>query len=302
MTRISTNYQFQTNVSNMQKLNVSLNKSSYQISTGLKAQNFQDIATDVNELLNLQDQGSLNKQYVKNIETAQSRLSSAESAVQGMVDLVIDAANVWTLGRSENTPETRASLAPKAEGLAEAFYALFNTQYDGRYIFSGAAGNQPPVTSSAAANTFPGNPAPTTYYNGDTQTMQLISGTGSVNNYGIAGDNQAFADMKAGLEALWFGLENNSETDIDGAIDLLTSAQAGLSDILGEIGGQKSALTLVQERHENTNAFLTERTDELEKVDVAAAMTKFNQELASLEASMAVITQLNGLSLIDFIR
>lgn len=300
--RIATNFQFQTNVNRMQDLNASLNKSSYQISTGLEAQDYEDIATEVNELLNLQDQRILNQQYMSNIETAQSRLSATENAIQGMNDIILDAANVWTLGRSENTAETRANLAPTAEGLTEAFYTLFNTQFDGRYIFSGAAANQPPITASPTANTFPGNPAPTTYYNGDSQKLQVITAPSSSEDYGITGDNQAFADMKAGLEALWFGLENNSESDIDGAIDLLTQAQSGLSDILGEIGGQKSALEIVNDRHTNTNNFLTTRVDEIEKVDVAEAMTRFNQELASLEASMTVITQLNALSLVDFLR
>lgn len=300
--RIATGFQFQNNVNRMNDLNASLNKTSYQISSGLKAQDFEDIATDVNELLNLQDQRSVTEQYKNNIQTAQSRLSATENAIQGLSNIILDAANVWTLGRSENTAETRANLAPQAEGLTEAFYNLINTKFDGRFIFSGAAADQPPLTTSPAANTFPGNPAPTDYYNGDSQRLQVITGAGAVEDYGITGDNQALADMKAGLETLWYGLENNSKSDIDGAINLLTGAQKGLSDVLGEVGGQKSALNIIDERHTNTNNFLTQRVDEIEKVDIAEAMTKFSQEIASLQASMTVITQLNSLSLVDFLR
>lgn len=300
--RIATGFQFQNNVNRMNDLNASLNKTSYQISSGLKAQDFEDIATDVNELLNLQDQRSVTEQYKNNIQTAQSRLSATENAIQGLSNIILDAANVWTLGRSENTAETRANLAPQAEGLTEAFYNLINTKFDGRFIFSGAAADKPPLTTSPAANTFPGNPAPTDYYNGDSQRLQVITGAGAVEDYGITGDNQALADMKAGLETLWYGLENNSKSDIDGAINLLTGAQKGLSDVLGEVGGQKSALNIIDERHTNTNNFLTQRVDEIEKVDIAEAMTKFSQEIASLQASMTVITQLNSLSLVDFLR
>ena len=302
MTRVPTNFQFQQSLGNLQNVQQRLDLTTYQISSGLRAQQFSDIATEANELLNLQDLRSINNQYITNIDTVDSRLNATENAVQGLSDLLIEAANVWTLGRNENTAETRATLAPNAEALTQAFYNIFNTKFDGRYLFSGAAANQPPITSAPTANTFPGSiPAPNTYYNGDTQRMQVISGNNSVEEYGITGDHNAFANIKAGLEALWFGLENNSETDIDGAIDLLTTSQDEISSLLGEIGGQQASFDLVRQRHENANIFLDERVDAIEKVDITEAMTRFNQEIATMEASMAVITRMNSLSLVDFL-
>ncbi|MFT7144659.1 MAG: flagellar hook-associated protein 3 FlgL [Alphaproteobacteria bacterium] len=300
--RVATASIHRNTLEQMQKSNADLAKTSFQVTSGLKAERFEDIAAQAGQLLNLQDLRGINEQFIKNMETVDSRLQSSENSIQGMVDLVVEAANLWTLGRNENTAEVRANLAPKAEGLTETFYSLFKTKFDGRYIFSGASGDRPPITSSPVATTVPaGIPAPNTYYNGDSQELLVITSTDVTQTYGITGGEDGFANMKAGLEALWFGLENNSESDIDGAINLLNQAQVDLSNMLGEIGGQQSGFDLLKTRHVNTNLFLTEQVDNIEKVDIAEAMTRFTQQQTTLEASMAVITQLNRLSLLDYI-
>lgn len=302
MSRIATATFNRNAIEQLQSSNVNLAKTTFQVTSGLVAERFEDIAADAAQLLNLQDLRGLNDQYIQNMNTVASRLQSTENALQGMNDLIVEAANLWTLGRNENTAEVRANLAPKAEGLTETFYSLFKTRYDGRYIFSGAAGDRPPLTGTPIATTAPaGIPAPNTFYNGDSQRSVVITSTAVVEEYGITGDNDAFANMKAGLEALWFGLENNSEADLDAAIDLLNQTQTELSNLIGDVGGQQSAFDLLSARHENTNLFLTEQVDEIEKVDIAEAMTRFSQEQTTLEASLAVVNRINQLSLLDFL-
>lgn len=300
--RVATATIHNTTLDQMQKSNADLATTAFQVTSGLKAERFEDIAAQAGQLLNLQDLRGINQQFISNMETVDSRLQASENAVQGMIDLVVEAANLWTLGRNENTAEVRANLAPKAEGLTETFYSLFKTKFDGRYMFSGSAGDRSPITSSPVATTAPATiPAPSTYYNGDSQQQLVITSTSVTQSYGITGDNDGFANMKAGLEALWFGLENNSESDIDSAINLLNTAQVELSNMLGDIGGQQSGFDLLKSRHVNTNLFLTEQVDSIEKVDIAEAMTKFTQQQTTLEASMAVITQINRLTLLDYI-
>lgn len=300
--RVATSYMNQQSLLRMQKNSADLELTSYQITSGLKARQFSDIAEDVNQLLDFQDLYANNAQYVENLNLVNTRLSAMENALQGMSDLLVEAANLYTLGRNENTADVRATLAPEAEGLTESFYSLFKTEYNGRFVFSGAAGDRSPITSSPTANTAPGFPAPTTYYNGDSQRPQVLTATGLRQEYGVTGDEQAFADMKAGLEALWYGLENNSETDIDAAIDYLNQAQTEISGLLGQVGGQQNSFDLLINTHENTNIFLESRISELQDVDISEATTRFAQQEAALQASMLVITRLSQLTLLDFIR
>ncbi len=108
--------------------------------------------------------------------------------------------------------------------------------------------------------------------------------------------------MKAGLEALWYGLENNDVGNMDSAITALATAQEGMSGLLGQIGGQINNLDLQKTRHENNKIFIQERADNIEKVDISEALTQFSQEQATLQASMMVISRVNSLSLLDFLR
>jgi len=301
VTRISTSFLNTTLVNRLQTSNVEIAKNTYQISSGLEARRYEDISTETNALFDLKELRSSNERYIRNIEDVTARLSSSENALQGLSDMMADASHLWTLGRNENSAESRAALAPKAEALTRTFYQLFQTQFEGRYIFSGQASENPPLNQAPTANISPGNPAPTTYYTGDVARPSVITGEGIQIPYGVTGDQQGFADMLAGLEALWFGLENNSTTEIDNAIDLLNNAQTELSDMLGEVGGQIESLNLLKDRHESANINITQRVDDIEKADISEAISNYSANQAVLESSMAILARLQSTSLLDFI-
>lgn len=300
--RIATGFQNQTALSQIQKNNEELAKQTFQISTGLRANKLSGMAGDAAQLLDLQDVQKKTDMYVRNIDTASNRLKSTESALQSMNDLLVEATSLATLGRNENTASSRAALAPKAQSIAETFFSLLNTEFDGRFIFAGQNGGEAATSATATATAFPGSPVPTTYYDGDSQQTAIITGPGQTFNYGVTGDDNAMAKLKAGLEALWFGLENNSLTDMDSAISVMEEAQSDLSSLIGEVGGQLSNLDLQKDRHDNQKLFLQEQVDQIDKIDVAEALTNFSQQQATIEASMLVITRVNNLSLLDFLR
>ena len=302
MTRIATYYQNQATLRTLQQANEGLALSSFQVSTGLKAQRVSDFNADTNRVLTLRDVRDRTDVYLNNLTNAGNMVKATESALQQMTDLLADATSTATLGRNENSANTRAALAPKAKSLAESFYTLFKTQYNGTYLFSGSNGLTPPTSGVATATSFPGSPVPTTYYQGDNQLPAVMTGAATTLSYGVLGNEPAFANLKAGLEALWQGLQTNNVTEIDNAVSSLNAAKNGLSTLLGQVGGQQNTLDLVKDRHETQKTFVTQQLDALEKVDVSEAITRFSQQQATLEASSALITRINSLSLLDFLR
>lgn len=300
--RVSTLTRHDTSINRIRDTNSRIAELSYQITSGFKGNRFEDYANESNQMLNLKDFTRSSNIYVDNIKTMTTRLEATEEALESMQNLALEAASLRTLANSETSPEARASMAPKAQGIAESFYNIFNSKFEGRYIFSGQRSEEPPTTVTATANPAVALPAPTTYYTGDTAKNQSIISPGTTETYGVTGDHPAFASFKAGIEALWFGLENDSDVDIQGAITLLEEAENQLNNLSGEVGGQINGLRLTQDRHQNAVLFTQERVDDLEKVDVSEALTEFEQVKTQLEASMLVITQTNQLSLLDFIR
>jgi flagellar hook-associated protein 3 FlgL len=300
--RIATSFQNQNSLRSLRQSEAELALSTYQISSGNKARTLADVPTDANRILTLREVQTRTVVYTGGMTTASNSLKATEAALQSMTDLLEDAAQTATLGRNENSAATRSSLAPKAKSLADTFYNLINTQFQGRYIFSGQNGLEKPVNGVAAAATFPGLPLPTTWYEGDSSLPAVVTGPGTTLNYGVTGNDPALVKMKAGLEALWSGLQTNNLTDIDSAITVLKEARTDVSSALGRVGGELNTLTQLGDRASQQTDFLTEQLNALEKVDVAEAITAFSQQQTTLEASMSIIAQINQLSLLNFLR
>ncbi len=300
--RVATFFQHQQSIERMQLSTSRLAKASFQITSGFKAERFEDMANSASQLFNLQQLRDNNDIFTNGLQSADSRLLTMENSLNSMTDLLIEAANVYTLGRNELSAEVRASMAPKAQGMADTFFQLLNTQFEGRFVFSGQGSERAPITTSLTANPFPGNPPPTTYYTGDSDKMRVITGPNISTTYGVTGDHVGFARIKAGLESLIFGLQNDSIVDIDGSIDLLRDAQGDLSNMLGEIGGDLAGFEQLRDKFENTNVFMNQRIDELSKVDLAEASTRFAQEEAALNASLSVTGRVLQISLLNFLR
>lgn len=300
-TRISTYTQTQSMLRGLQKANEGVNLTSYQITSGYKAQRLSDVASDAGQILNLRDLHNKSQIYVDNMTSVNNQLTAVESALQQMTDVLSSALSLATTGRNESTAETRATLSPQAQSLTESFYTLFKTEYNNRALFSGSV-DQAPVSGTGTATAYPGYPVPTDWYQGDGTLPTAITGPGTTMSYGVLGSSEGFANLKAGLEALWYGLQNNNVTEIDNASSALSAAKTQLSSMLGQIGGQMDTADSVSARQTNQKSFLGEQLDGLEKVDVSEALTTFSQEQATMQASMALISQVSQLSLLDYLK
>lgn len=302
VSRIATAFQNQTSLRNLQKSSDGIALSIYQATTGNKARNLSEIPQEANRILSLRELQTRNTTYVTGMTSANNQLKAMESALQSMSDLLQDAAQTATLGRNENSATTRATLAPKAQSLVNTFYNLFNTQFEGQYLFSGQNGLNSPVSDAPAARAYPGDPLPTTWYEGDNSLPAVVTGPGTTLQYGVLGNDPAFTKIKAGLEALWNGLQTNNLSDLDSAITALNSARTDLSGSLGQVGGQMNTITQISEKTTTQNEFLKEQSDGLEKMDLSTALTTLSQQQATMDASMAAIMQLNQLSLLNYLR
>lgn len=301
--RIATASQNLATLRTLQQSNASMALSTYQITTGLKSRTLSDDSGNSQRLLTLQDVQTRTNTYISSLASAKNQLTASESALQQMSDLLAEASSLATTGRNENSADTRATLAPKAQALAESFYSLFNTQFNGQYLFSGSNAGTAPINTTATATAFPGEPLDSsTWYTGDTQPPTVVNGPGTTLEYGVLGNNDAFAKLKTGLEGLWYGLANNNVTEIDTAISTLTSAKTQLSGVISNVGGQMNNVEQFTERYTNQKTFLKQSVDDIAKVDVSEALTTFSQQSATLQASMMIISQANQVSLLNYLR
>jgi flagellar hook-associated protein 3 FlgL len=302
VSRISTYLQNQQSLQTLQTAAQNIALSTFQITTGNKAQNLSQVAKDSNQILTLGDVTTRAGVYQNNITSANNQLQSMESVLNNMLNILQDASSTATLGSNENDASTRASLAPKLQSLVQSFYAAMQIQFNGKYLFSGSNGLTSPIAGNGTSTPYNNAQASSQWYQGDGDLPTVVTGPGTSLQYGVLGNDQAFQDMKTGLEALWYGLQNNSTTDMDSGIALLQNARSAVSSLLGEVGGQISALNLDSTNNTAQTQFIQNQLDSLQKVDVSQAITQFSQQQATMQASMALITQVNRLSLLDFLK
>jgi flagellar hook-associated protein 3 FlgL len=298
--RVTNMYQAQQNVARVQTSAQNVFKSDYQVATGLKSENYSDVADDLSQILSTKETQKQLEAYGKNLTTTESYLNSVETSLQSMQKILTEATSLATLGLNENTPEDRASLAATAEGLAKNLDALMNQQFQGKYIFSGQATNQP-VTNGTQPTAYSGTPISKDHYQGDTEKRATIVAENTVQEFGITGDNDGFANLKAGIEALWHGLQNNNEESLKGALDLINDAQEDFGSMIGTVGGEMKQIDILQQQNQNTEDFLAEQLQELQGVDSSEAISNLKQNEAILEANLMLISRMNKISLMDYL-
>ena len=302
--RISTSQLNRDTIAQIQDRAAAVGRASQQVSTGLKAERFEDLATDLTQLLNLEDVKLNTATYQKNIATAQGRLRASEQALNTIQDIAIQARTLGLSGANPNSAEVRASLAPTVEGYLKNFDALLNSTFEGRYLFSGQAATIAPINTLSAPQTpapYPGAGPSSAYYQGDQERLKIISSANVTFEYGLTADEPAFAQIRAGLQALWYGLQNNDTTEINSGIQALQASQSALGGLFGELGGSQAGLDLIAARHDENEDFLQERITGLKEVDVTEAISRFTEEQNAFQASLLVLSRLNQVRLIDYL-
>lgn len=298
--RVTNLYQAQQSISRIQNSAQNVFRSDFQVSTGLKAEKYSEVSGDLSQILSTKEVQAQLESYSKNLTQMESYLQSLETSLQAMQDILTEATALATLARSENTEENRASIASTAKGLAENLDSLMNQKFQGKYIFSGQATNSP-VTEGTKPTEFSGMPVSTDYYLGDSNKRTTIVSEGTVSEFGLTGDNEGFANLKAGIEALWYGLENNSEESISGSLDLINAAQSSFGSMLGAVGGEMTQIDILQKQHQNTGDFLAEQLQSLQGVDASQAISELSTNEAVLEANLMLISRINSISLLNYL-
>jgi len=135
-----------------------------QIGSGKLSERFQDLAPDIEQLLDSKLLLGQNQQFQKNITVTDKKLIAMESAVAGLVDL---ATRARTLAMQRiNDPNTvPGMMAAEFEALLDQSVANLNDDIGGRYLFGGSQTARKPIVLDPAFTNF--GSADTTYYQGD---------------------------------------------------------------------------------------------------------------------------------------
>ncbi len=309
MTRVSTAGQNQLLIVDVLRQQERLFDTQKQVTSGTKSREYQGIAADVATLSGAKTVRSKAEQFLKtNLEL--ERVTEVQNlSLQGVVDV------------ADNLRETliKALNVGSGIGLRDTIDALYNeavnflnVQENGRFVFGGTRTDVEPVNAHTPAEleALGASNAALAFDNNQIKAQARVDESLTV-TYGVLADEvagdlfQLFQDLMiyaTGTPSSFSNpLSNADRSFILGKIGQANAAFDTANAAQAQHGVAMKTIEEAQLRHENELAFINQFIADLEDTDIGEAVTRLNQDQLALESSFRVFSQLNQLSLLNFI-
>ncbi|MFZ2539173.1 MAG: flagellar hook-associated protein FlgL [Oscillospiraceae bacterium] len=125
-------------------------KSNQRITSGRKYTKLSENVAEGSKALKVREELYKNEQYVENIKTAENELSSAESNLKSMTEILQTAQERMTKGLNGTiSPSDREIIAKEIRGLQDQVLKTVNAKYGDKYLFSGTNNGGAPFKLSS---------------------------------------------------------------------------------------------------------------------------------------------------------
>jgi flagellar hook-associated protein 3 FlgL len=165
-----------------------------------------------------------------------------------------------------------------------------------------------PSGTFAANDRFTVNAYAAGYYNGNNGELSNEVNNGVKSNYNIAGQD-AFTNQGDGtvdifsmLTNLQTALQNNDTTGITNSLDDLTNAGEQITRYIAQCGTRENSLTAAGNVLTDMKTQLTTDDSNIENADMATLETNFQQQQLTLEAIYKTASEVEGMSILNFLQ
>lgn len=272
-----------------------LGKTEYKLASGKEISRPSDDPVRLQQAMIYRSTLNAMEQYQRNIEDAVSWQEMTESALNHATDVLQRARELALQGANDtNSAESRLALVPEIEQLKEHLLQIANTQYNGKYIFSGTATSD--QTIDAAYNLF-----------GNDEYIKYEVSPGIEMEVNLT-FKETFGDVMAGdsvfhaLDKVIDGLKNNDSTAINDGIGMLDSSQETLLAARARLGSRTNRLEITLQRLLDDMINFQDLLSKAEDADFAEVIMDLKTQEAVYRASLAAGARIIQPTLVDFLR
>lgn len=269
-----------------------------QVSTGKVSNRFQDIAPNVERLIDVKVTLQANQQFQESNDYSNRKLTVMEAAVSDLVDTATRAQTL-AIQRANDGSAFPGMIGPEFESLLDQAVALLNTDMDDRYLFGGSRTDQQPIVLDPNFANF-GLPDDT-YYQGDELDITVRADLNIDISHSMSANREGFQELIGGIRGLINGDVLDDPAILESSLGLIHDSLGKIADYQAELGTRQAQLDRINQRHTDTEVYLENRISEIEDVDITEAITRLADDQVLLEGAMATIGRLNQLSLVDFL-
>jgi flagellar hook-associated protein 3 FlgL len=282
----------------MTQLSTEIDKLSTQIAaveidaaSGLKVHKPSDAGGAIGRLHNLREQVADQDVWKDNASYAQSLLSTAEEAVNEMVDAFIRARELAVQMASETyDTEDRALAALEVQGLLEDIVQMANIEFDGRFLFAGTTYDSEAYDSTG------------TYLGSNNTTFTMVSDRLDVLT-GFDGSDifQGTTDIFAVMTSLITELNNDDPDAISVIVGDVDDAISQVSHALTRIGVEWASAEDAQELAGTLSVTLQGALSTITDADVTETYTRLSALQVAYEAALQVTASASQSSLFSYL-
>jgi flagellar hook-associated protein 3 FlgL len=273
-----------------------LNLTQQRISSGKQIQQPSDDPFGTSMALQYSGDLAQNQQYQSNVSDAQGWQNTVDTALGNVNDIVLRARDLVVQGASDTSgPSARSDIASEIDQLIDSLKTEANTQYSGRYVFSGTQTLTQPYQVGSSNDAYAGNTGTITREIG--QGVQVAVNVPGSTIFGdgttglIATLRQISTDLRANNGT---ALQNGDLTALDSAETTVTAQQA-------TVGALSNRLDTATSRLQQLQQATTQQLSNVQDADMAQTMIDFSTQQALYQAALKSGAQIIQPSLMDFL-
>ena len=299
--RLSSSQIYQQGVNAMLSKQSELAKTQLQLATGKQILAPSDDPAASTRIIDLNHAIETNTQYQRNADYAETRLSIEETVLTDVGNILQRVRELSVRANNDTlSAGDRQAIAEEIKTNLSAVFQLANNQdATGEYLFAGYKTDTVPFTDDGSGNFT---------YQGDQGSRNLQVGVNRQISIGDPG-NDVFMKIDDGaggtinmfemLNGIVTDLEANNPsstalTQLDSAIDVVLNTRSSIGARMNSIEAQRNA-------NDSFSLILQENRSNLEDLDYAEAVSRFEQQILALQASQQTFAKIEGLSLFNFL-
>lgn len=296
-------------VSNLQSQAASTAHWQQQIASGKKLVKPSDAPSDFVQMIDYKSRSLRFDTHLTAIANSTTTLNDSVNQLQDAQNVLTKAQLLATDGANAPTDDQAyEAIATEVDALLDQMFGLANSKSGGRYLYGGAATTTPPFQITARDSA--GNPTAISYSGSDDPSRGII-GAGQNVDTNYAGNRifqQPGADVFQSLMSLRDNLRDTSmdqptkSSAINQRLQEITTARAQLLTTMGQQSSSLENLDALKTRVEDAQVNVAGRVGELEGTDFAQAAVKFQEQMNSLQATLAVTAKIFDSSMLSFMN
>jgi len=277
---------------NLAKNSNELNQLYVKTSTGLEVDKASDNPSLVRSIISNRSEIIKGEQYIENCEHIQDSLSTAETYIDSVEDLMTRAKEIATASANDSlSPSDLNTYTSEVNQIQDALLDLANAKMDGKYIFAGYNDEILP---------FSGNPV---VYNGTTDHKNIEISTGITVAKNITGDELFIApvDLFATLDNLVVALQSGDSSLVSNQLTPLEEAAEQVRTQQSHLGNTIARMDDIITMHESSVLLIQEILSRNQDADLTEVLSDVSKMELSLEATMQVTARVSSLNLMDYL-